>query len=274
MSDPKCMPTPSSQQAAQSRGRLYAFLSAAWRYPDESLVEGLREPGALETDSVFLDSPAVGEALGSLREIRDRFDRRRNSAVLRELVSAHTRLFGHSVRGTCPPYELEYGRGEIIQQTADLADLAGFYSAFGLGLLDSALERADHVSVECEFMGVLCAKEAWGRRQENYELVEMCRDAQRLFLRDHLARWLPAFAHRVAALDQDGFHGHAAALAAAFIAEECQMFNIESGPQWLELRPVDPSRDAEIDCESAGCGEPAGERIVQLGMESLTGNAK
>lgn len=270
MSDPKCMPIPSDRRIAELRAGIYAFLAAAWRDPDESLEAVLLTPERLDFDVRVLEAPAVTDAVTELRAVCARLRARRASTVLHELVESHTRLFGHSVRGTCPPYELEYGYGEIIQQTAELADLTGFYSAFGLDLMSSAQERADHVSVECEFMAILCAKEAWGRRKKNSELADACGDAQRLFLRDHLARWLPAFAHRVAALDQDGFHGQAASLASAFLAEECRRFDIEAGPQWLELRPADPARDAAIDCDGGGCAEAAGDRLVQLGLHTTS----
>lgn len=273
MFDPMCTLTPSDAKAAEARAGMYSLLAHAWRYPDELLVRRLHQEGVPRLECERLSSQATRDAEAGLRKAVDRM-RREPDLALRELVGSHLRLFGHAVRGTCPPYELEYGRGEIIQQTADLADLAGFYAAFGLCLGEGAYERADHVCVECEFMCVLCAKEAWGIRQGNMELVDACCDAQRQFLRDHLARWLPAFSHRVASLDPDGFHGHAAALAAAFIDEECRAFDIEAGPQWLELRPVDASRDAEIDCDSGGCGESAGEQLVQLGLDRPTGHAK
>jgi len=274
MFDPKHMQTPSDQATAEVRARLYALLAVVWRYPDDLLVAQLMESSAWDFDSEPVDRPEIREALRALRETRDRFRKRSTSQVLNELASAHTRLFGHAVRGTSPPYELEYGRGEIIQQTADLADLAGFYSAFGLSLAESAFERADHVCVQCEFMCVLCAKEVLGYQQGNLELVERCCDGQRLFLRDHLGRWLPAFTHRVAALDQDGFYGNAASLAAAFIVDECRIFDIEAGPQWLDLRLADPVRDVEIDCDSVACAEASGDRLVQIGFESSAGNSK
>jgi TorA maturation chaperone TorD len=272
MSDPMCTPTPSDPSAAEARGRIYGLFAGAWRYPDEWLVERLLRSKALDFECDRLRSNAAGEALEGLRNWRARIGNG-SGYVLKELAGAHARLFGHSVRGTCPPYELEYGRGEIIQQTAELADLAGFYAAFGLNLSESAFERADHVSVECEFMCVLCAKEAWGHEKGNRELVESCHDAQRQFLRDHLARWLPAFAHRVASLDPDGFHGHVGMLAGSFVEEECRVFDLEAGPPWLELRPIDPARDAEIDCDTGGCAVSGAGELVQIGLESLSGSS-
>jgi len=271
MSDPQSMPTASSVAlVAEARAMVYAVLASAWCFPDESLVALWLEREGSDHAAHALEA-LPSEVNGRLRELREALHQlRKRSAVeaLEDVRAAHGRLFGHSVRGACPAYELEYGRGEIIQQTSELADLGGFYSAFGMQVNAQALERSDHVSVECEFLSVLCAKESWGLREGHSELVAACSDAQRLFLRDHLAKWLPAFAHRVMNADRAGLYGCFASLAGAFIAAECRTFDLEAGPQLLELRPVDPERDTSIDCETAECGEAAANRLVQLGVES------
>lgn len=269
MCDPQSTQTPSDPAvAAEDRARLYALLANAWRHPEQALLNAL-----LNRDDRGL-LPAPGESLSelvtasirSLTEICDRFRDCPGPDILTELRAAHARLFGHAVRGSCPPYELEYGSSEIIQQTAELADLSGFYNAFGLDLQESAFERGDHISVECEFLGILCAKQVWGLRDGQTEMAETCSDAQRLFLRDHLARWLPALAHRVATADPDGFYGRVACLTSTLIEWECREFGIQVGPQWLELRPADPGRDTEIDCDAGGCGVAAIDRLVQIGV--------
>jgi len=273
MFDPLSTQTPSDAAVpAEDRGKLYALLANAWRHPEEVLVHALggrEDQGLLPAPSEGF-SESVNASIRSLVEACDRFRDCPESELLTTLRTEHARLFGHSVRGSCPPYELEYGRSEIIQQTAELADLSGFYNAFGLDLRQLAFERGDHISVECEFLSVLCAKQAWGVRQRQVELTETCLDAQRLFLRDHLARWSPAFAHRVATADADGFYGRVAFLTLTLIEQDCREFGISVGPQWLELRPADPERDAAIDCDTGGCGIATADRLVQIGVESLS----
>lgn len=277
MFDQPPTPTPSdSFYPTQARGQVYALLANAWAYPEASLVDRLRAVAVSEAmmpEHVF-QSESVLESAHALRAHCHRWQVQPAECVVQELRTAHVRLFGHAVRGTCPPYELEYGQSEIIQQTAELADLSGFYRAFGLDIRETAFERADHVSIQCEFMSILCAKEAWGLAIGNDALVECCADAQRLFLRDHLGRWLTAFARRVIKENANGFYGAVASLAAAFIHAECERFELETGPQWLELRPTDPVRDQTIDCAPAGCGSPAGESFVQLGVESRAGDRR
>ena len=279
MFDPQSTQTPSDLAVlAEDRARLYALLANAWRHPEKAFVDALldrEDRGLLPAPSEgFLES--LNASIRSVVEACDRFRDCPEPELLTKLRAEHARLFGHSVRGSCPSYELEYGRSEIIQQTAELADLSGFYNAFGLDLRDSAFERGDHISVECEFLSVLCAKQAWGLRQGQVEMTETCLDAQRLFLRDHLARWSPAFAHRVAKADFDGFYGRVATLTLTLIEEECREFGIPMGPQWLELRPADPERDAAIDCDTGGCGVATTDQLVQIGVDSwsASGHAK
>lgn len=275
MFGPQSMPTPSDQAAAEGRASLYALQANAWRDPDAALLDallGLGDRGLIAPRKAFPDS--VHASIRGLLEACRRFRDSAACDALAQLRAEHVRLFGHSIRGSCPPYELEYGRGEIVQQTAELADIAGFYSAFGMQLAESAFERADHVAVECEFLSVLCAKEAWGRQQDDRDLVETCCDAQRLFLRDHLAKWLPAFVGRVEAADAGGLYGRFATLASAFIHDECRRFEIEVGPQWLDLRPADVERDSTIDCDTAGCGDAGANALVQLGTDTRSGQRK
>ncbi len=247
-----------------ARCGMYALLAWAWRYPDDATVLMLTEiVGKLSADpeaSSFLDG-AAGDALQKLahRLLVVEYE----CGLEDEMRRRFARLFGHAVRGSCPLYELEYGQSEIVQQASELADIAGFYRAFGLEPRTSAMERVDHASAELEFMGVLCAKEAFGLQSENAELVEAVQDGQRAFLRDHLSRWLPAFCARVVKADEDGVYGAAAGLGRAFIEAECARFGITAGPAFLKLRPIDPQTDAEISCGGSGSSE----QLVPLTIE-------
>ncbi len=257
------MDTPAIGEA-QSRGGMYALLAAAWRYPDEANVSLLTDMTRRlwgDPDVLCLLDAETREALGRLAEcLLAEGDERKLEDDMRACYAA---LFGHAVRGACPLYEQEYGHGEIVQQASELADIAGFYRAFGLEPSEAAMERIDHVSVECEFMGVLCVKEAFGLQSEIAELGDTSNDGQRVFLRDHLTQWLPAFCSRVSRADSDGPYARAAALASKFLEAECRRFGITAGPTYLKLRPVDLQADVEISCGNAATGE----QLVPLTIE-------
>jgi TorA maturation chaperone TorD len=104
----------------------------------------------------------------------------------------HTFLFHRQAH--CPPYESSYYPAGLEQ---NLADIAGFYRAFGLRVAPEAHERVDHIGSQLEFVAVLCAKEVRALQNDLTEQAEICRAARRAFLADHLGRWAPAFAARV-----------------------------------------------------------------------------
>ena len=171
--------------------------------------------------------------------------------------AAHVRLFGHS-RGLVCPFETEYGPEGAFRQPHELADIAGFYLAFGLTPSPGADERVDHAACECEFMGFLARKEAFaleslpGGRGDG-ELTEglaTIRGAARRFLRDHLGRIGRAFASALIREYPDGFHGALGVLLFRLLTHECRRFGLPPGPPGLELRPPVP------DETPMACGEP------------------
>ena len=263
--------TQSSEElhVALARRAADQLLANGWRHPDAALIGALADPARWSSCRELLErlDAEVAAKLDGLRSglpipVEERTGD--SVALLTSLCAAYVRLFGHAVCSKCPPYELEYGRTEIIQQAAELADIAGFYSAFGLEMNEASFERVDHVATECEFISVLCAKEARAIATDDGSLLESCFDAERSFLRDHLARWLPAFTHRVREADGDGFYAALAEFSAHWIGHECRHFEIGQGPQLMELTLADPGRDAEISCESIGAG---GEQLVQIGFD-------
>src|SRR3990172_7219059 len=162
------------------RAQVYRFLADAFLYPgqenwieDTPLVAGiLRElaPSALEVWGLEIgvwDLPA--------------------------LQAEHRRSFG-LVGSLC--YETEFGLPHEFRQSQELADLAGFYRAFGLRVGRSqsqggtVRERPDHIAVELEFMYLLALKEAYAAENGMPEQAEICRETQRKFLSDHLGIWI------------------------------------------------------------------------------------
>ena len=264
------MPYSSSVEASElsrARAAAYGLIAHVFRYPDRDDLSTLVDPGRWERWPEVLQD-LDGQMTRPLQSVQDvvRSLADCSDDAHREVQHRYDELFGHAVRGRCPAYEMEYGRNEIIRQASDLADLAGFYRAFGLEAADGANGRPDHITAECEFMGALCAKEAHAHAQGDKKNADICLDAERAFLRDHLARWLPALAHRVQAADGDGLFGARARVADAFVTAECSHFDIHAGPPTLELKRPDPVLDTQISCGPTDCGTGrADEQLVQLG---------
>jgi DMSO reductase family type II enzyme chaperone len=262
-------------EQAEVRSGVYGFLAAVMRYPDRETLALLNEPGRWSgwSETLARTDPGLCELLGDLRaNLPAGSPSDQNDAQLAALQESHVVLFGHAVRGTCPPYELEYEAGDIPQKSNELADIAGFYSAFGMEMDANAHERADHVAVQCEFMGVLALKAVYALETDNADAQQIVSDAQRTFLADHAGRWMPAVALRLTKADPKGFYGRLGRFLGEFIASECDRFEVRRGPQLLELRPADPERDAKIECgvetSCPGASAPAeGQPLVQIGID-------
>jgi DMSO reductase family type II enzyme chaperone len=242
----------------QARSKVYQFISPAFSYPDTALVELLQDH-LLDTENcLFLleDRPSL-ETLRALRHVL-------SSCPADELASEYVQAFSHTISKECPPYEAEYGQAHIFQKSHTLADIAGFYKAFGLELSPDFKDRLDHVSVELEFMHVLCLKEAYALAKGHpEEQLAVCREAQAKFLGEHLGLWVFEFAHRLEKRAVGNFYGLAGQLLTAFLAFEMRAFGLErgevGGPDFVEppeqeapgceACPLSPTPANEVDTQ-------------------------
>lgn len=254
------------RKKAIARSAAYGVIAHGFRYPDEEWFVLLSDESRWQKWPGWIESldKDVYQALVAIRLLIA--DRDAKTATP-QLQSSFSSSFGHSVRGACPPYELEYGLGEIVQRASDLADVSGFYAAFGMELGGLVNERPDHVSVEAEFMAVLCTKEAYGIDHGESELCDAVRSAQREFLESHLGQWTPAFLRRVQESQRSGFYLRLADFAIAFLHSECERFEVGLGSPYLELRPADPTAETTQSCGVPNeCGQPQGAQFTQLNV--------
>jgi TorA maturation chaperone TorD len=168
------------------------------------------------------------------------------------LAPQYWRLFGHTTRGLVCACETEYGDENKFQQPQQLADISGYYLAFGLTPPVASEVRLDHVACECEFMDFLNRKEAWllAEKGEDAEALAVTRQAGRTFLRDHLGRFGCAFAARLVAEDGPAYFGTLGQLFLGFLDAECARMGVEGGPEHLDVRP-DLVDDTPMACGTA-----------------------
>lgn len=169
-------------------------------------------------------------------------------------------LFGHTLRGRVCPFELEYaGGGPALQQAQELANLAGFYRAFGLTPGPFPSERPDHIACQVELYGFLAHKEAWARERGDGEQAAVAAGGARKLLAEHLARFGRAFAVSLAREGAGGFYGRLGELLEAFLATECRRLGAPLGPAVLALRADEPDR------APMACGSQGEDALVQIG---------
>ena len=250
MSARPATPTPSDE--ALGRSALWEALALGFRRPTAETVARLASgdgAGALAEAAAIADDgrPACAPAARALGSDPP--------PTLADLQAAYDRLFGHTARGAVPPYETEYGEDSQFQPQREMSDLVAFLRAFGLVLRPDARERPDHAACECEFMLVLARKEAWALEAAEAAMLEDTRRAARLFLRDHLGRWAPAFGRTLAREDPEGFYGALGRLCAAVVEAECRRAGVAAGPALLRLRSTETA-DVPMGCgsRSEACG--------------------
>lgn len=230
---------------ALARSFVYRYLAKAYEDPTPANWQWLTEPTTLAS----LHS-AAGQLGGAVRAAAESLGRHIHSAAFDTFLGAYLTAFGHAARGSCPLNEIEYGdiKADPLFQPHRLADLAAFYRAFGLEIAPDAGERHDHLGLELEFLCVLSAKDAYAlENQLDAADHDLCREAQRKFLREHLGRWTPAFARRLAAATSDPTLHGLAEFTRTFVESECHAFDVSSGSEELALRPVDEAADRMCD---------------------------
>lgn len=203
-----------------TRARAFVLASTLTTYPDDELGEILREaapPGPDTTAMAALLTTAPG-----LLELRARyvelFDRGGQRASL---------------------YETEYGRMRGMSKGRDLADLAGFYQAFGLTLDEARHEMLDHLAVELEFYAVLLLKQDLLAQAADAEGSAIVESARRKFLAEHLGGLARAVADR-REVQGDPLYADVFDWCGRLVQAECQSLGVEAAP--LDFFPDEDSR--------------------------------
>ncbi|OHB70164.1 MAG: hypothetical protein A2W23_01315 [Planctomycetes bacterium RBG_16_43_13] len=222
------------------RSHTYKLFSLAFLKPDDELKNLLKKGEfQLSIEDAFKRLNVSSYKLNISGETID------------NLEETYYMVFGHSTPKEYPPYETEYGVSHVFMQSQELADISGFYKAFGLDISKSAFERLDHITVELEFMAYLTFKEAHAIREGNPKNIELCRDAQRKFFKDHIGRWVPAFANRLKKAFDTTFYTQVAQALKAFLDAEANFLSVDpSQMRYIDAMPV--SFAPEGDCFSCG----------------------
>lgn len=231
---------------ATGRFTVYSLLAVGFAFPtgDQfSKIEASLLPAASSLDV----TPDVNAAI---RHVADAFANDVSSAR-----AGHILLFPPISSQDAPGYETGY-RGEgVFQQSALLADVAGFYRAHGLRAGGSEKERVDHIVVELEFMAVLARKELLAIREGSSERAEICRETAASFLRDHLGCWAPAFGTRTGAISANPWYAALGDLLATWIKADMAAFDVL--PEEMVEGPLsqEPPDDGSCGpCPPAGLG--------------------
>lgn len=236
--------------SALARATVYRTFSLAFQTPTDAR---LRMMGAPDAFAVLLeafrclDTDSSGVFAAAVDRVREA------GLTLEALTLEYWRVFGHTTRGLVCACETEYGDDNKFQQPNQLADIAGYYLAFGLTPPSASEVRHDHIACECEFMEFLnlkeaCFLEAHELAPEAQVTLAATQHAQRTFLRDHLGYFGRGFASRLTT--GGGCFGAWGGLFLRFLDDECARYGVAAGPVELPVRP-ELSDEAPMACGSA-----------------------
>jgi TorA maturation chaperone TorD len=174
--------------------------------------------------------------------------------LVSELNALYEACFGLLGGSKCPPYETEYVPNKFVFQRSNmLADIAGFYRAIGLQPSTVHPDRPDHEALECEFLSQLIELQWEARRSNAPEAesqAEVCQEAIKRFLSEHVAWWFPAFARMLSRQNPGGFYEAIASFLAALVAAERAIAGIPPPHQRAEPSPIE-TLDECSGCELA-----------------------
>jgi putative dimethyl sulfoxide reductase chaperone len=239
---------------ALAKAVVYRAFSIAFQAPTR---DRLRDMGALDGFNLFIEAlqciegqdgtDTLAAAVQPLTAVRIR--------DLDRLAGEYSRIFGHTTRGLVCACETEFGDGNKFQQPQELADIAGYYLAFGLTPPSASETRLDHVACECEFLEFVNRKQARLlaidlEGEGDQETLEATAQAERTFLRDHLGRFGRAFGAALAGAGVGRYYGAFGSIFLLFLDVACARAGVEAGPLGLIVRP-DLVDDTPMMCGSA-----------------------
>lgn len=181
---------------ATDRALVYRMLAKLFQPPEPFRLDTLRDQDLPAVRMALARLKAPGETTALCNHLGLALER----SNLTKLGVAYEAAFEPSSGAERPPNETAYAPKtpqEGLTRTFELADIAGFYRAFGVEVTPGT-ERVDHIVAELEFMHLLAVKEAAAEQRGEDDRVSLCRDAAAAFLGDHLARWCPTFRDHLA----------------------------------------------------------------------------
>lgn len=213
-------------EMAFHRSKVYKLFSYAFSYPDAELYEFIKG-GEFSDEIKKAIQGRQGIRLPALLSLAERAC---NSLTLEELQDKYTRLFERPAEKSLL-HEASY----IDFPQDEMADIAGFYRAFGV----TFDERPDHLGVELEFMYLITAKESKAALEGNLDNFDLCVDAEKKFLSAHTGRWVSSLTENITDRNSPTYQYLAEALK--------EWISMEASYLGIKLRPVSQPVQPETD---------------------------
>lgn len=221
---------------------LYKLLSLGLSYPEEKTWRRIED--VLHMSGEIFE----GDLLSRVNRFREHFIENRDR--LDDIKSEYLAIF--DIGRAISPYETEYMKEKVSRKAFELADIAGFYAAFGLVVDEVAenKEALDHIAVELEFMALLAWKEHYAREKKQRDHLWVVRDARTKFVRDHLVNWGFFYCRRIYDLEGAAFYKRLADILEGVLILECERHHLDTSLFVMEMHrePFGGVRGEEPSC--------------------------
>ncbi|GJQ58161.1 MAG: hypothetical protein D8M57_07620 [Candidatus Scalindua sp. AMX11] len=207
--------------------QVYQFLSTCLFELDKETFDLVTNEEYLGEVESCLSKSGDGELSETFRMLRENLQ----NTDCETLAQGFRSTFGSStVAMDCPPFEMYFSGSHIWQQTQDLADISGFYKAYGLEIAEGdSTSRWDHIAVELEFMHFITYKLAYAIENDHgKDDFDLCLAGKKKFLMAHIGRWINAFSITTSKKSPVEFYRHVAKLANTFIHIEMEKLEIDT----------------------------------------------
>lgn len=240
---------------AEERMERYALLRWGFLATDPRAWAVVRSPEWVERLSHAITAQGHPPQAGRLEKLRHAAETFPDAVALE---GAHHEAFGRTIR--CSPYETDYTSSHAFMQARDLADVSGFYRAFGYKPPPGG-ERVDHVAPELEFLYALAHQEAALQRTGDTEGAGICRDATMKFLESHTGRFLGRFEEALSASGAHPFFVEMARLARLVVDRDVTELGLHPAlpPAWSNMLAQEPDEPRCEACPVAPAAHDGGD---------------
>lgn len=203
------------------------FLAKAlYGSPDRDWLAGLVQGGLFDAVPFGGDLAEIVRALDHLRRWASVVGPGLDQQAFIDLRDDHMRLFVGPGRLPSPPWESAYINKDRALFQMQTVGVKNWYRRFDLVLASDYNEPADHVGLQFAFLGHLAESTIAAAAISDGGEVKRLIDAQRGFLAQHVAPWVPRWADDVAAHARSDFHRGIAWLARGVVHEAASFFAV------------------------------------------------
>ena len=217
-------------EQAQQRSNIYGFLARVYR--KELTLDMLAR----------IKDPDFKEILSDMKvKLGDEFFSEPDAKLIEDYAEEYTRLFLGPGKHISPHESIHYERDDGDWGShwgGSTVEVKKFVESLGLEYKETDRSIPDHISVELELMQKVIEKEkqAWSMKNGKDALHYL--KIEKMFMEDHLSKWIPQFCDKVMADAELSFYREMAELTKGFVEFEKEEIYSNITEAQKEVKPA------------------------------------